>query len=54
MVIFKRSTSRCGVLPGLRKKLAMQAVKEYGKPFSATAGLFDVTATAVSYTLKSQ
>jgi hypothetical protein len=54
MVIFRAAEGRCGVLPGLRKQLAMQAVKEYGKSFDATSRSHDITANAVGYMLKIQ
>jgi putative transposase len=53
-VIFLRSGSRCGVLPGLRKQLAMQAVNEHGISIADTARQLGVTANAVSYMLKAK
>jgi putative transposase len=53
-VVFLQSGSRSGVLPGLRKQLAMKAVKEYGISLAETARQLGVTANAVSYMLKSQ
>jgi hypothetical protein len=53
-VIFLRSGSRCGVLPGLRKQLAMQAVNENGISIADTARQLGVTANAVSYMLKAK
>ena len=51
-VTFLRSGSRSGVLPLLRKEIAMKSVYEYGISIAETARHLGVTANAVSYMLK--
>lgn len=53
-VTFLRTGSRNGVLPGLRKQLAMKAVNEFGLSLAETARQLGVTSNAVSYMLKSR
>ncbi|MEI8031980.1 MAG: transposase [Chlorobiaceae bacterium] len=52
-VTFLRTGSRRGVLPSLRKKLAVKSVFDYGISLAETARQLGVTANAVSYMLNS-
>jgi putative transposase len=49
---FLRSGSRSGLLPSLRKELAMKSVFEYGISLAETARHLGVTTNAVSYMLR--
>ncbi len=51
-ITFLRSGSRSGILPTLRKELAVKSVYEYGISLAETARQIGVTTNAVSYMLK--
>jgi REP element-mobilizing transposase RayT len=51
---FLRSGSRSGLLPSLRKELAMKSVFEYGISLAETARQLGVTTNAVSFMLRSK
>ncbi|NTU74262.1 hypothetical protein HGB07_09075, partial [Candidatus Roizmanbacteria bacterium] len=53
-VAFFRSGSRSGLLPSLRKSLAVMFTGEYGLSMAETARQLGVTTSAVSYMIRKQ
>ena len=51
-VAYFRSGSRSGVLPEMRKKLAVKFVSEYGLSLAETARRLGVTTNAIAYIMK--